>query len=163
MWHQFLQDMDIKKEYALIFIPSGSFSLIIDSVDVKLSLKKIFHHLRPSGIFVFEVETLQSLMQVGVWHGAMRRRSDDSMLVASSLPLMPIDNVGSSVVRYDLIDKGIILKTEVEYYQVRFYTVADMTNLLRKTGFKAIRSLRSYDLQAAPFDQDESIVFECTK
>ena len=163
-WQQFLQDINIKKQYALIFIPSGSFSLIIDMIHIKLSLQKIFEHLLPGGLFVFEVETPQSVSsQLGIWHGSMQTRHDGSIIIASSLSFAPVDNIGTSIGRYDLIDKGNLLKTEFEHYQLRLYTINTMLPLLQEVGFKTIRPLKSYDLDALPATNDESIVFECIK
>ena len=140
VWQQFLQDIDIKKQYALIFIPSGSFSLIIDIANIKLSLQKIFQHLLPGGVFVFEVETLQSLpTQLGIWHGSMQIKRDGSIIVASSLSFAPKNNIATFLVRYDLIDKGNLIKIEFEDYQIRLYTINTMIPLLQEVGFKTIR------------------------
>ena len=54
-------------------------------------------------------------------------------------------------------------ETEFEYYQLRLYTINNMMPLLQEAGFKMIRPLKPYNLNAIPAEDDESIVFECIK
>jgi len=164
VWQGLLQDIDIKKQYALIFIPSGSFGLIINTEQIKLSLQKIFQQLRPGGIFIFEIERESSTSeQFGLWHGSMQMRQDSKMIVASFLPLAPVDSIRTIIGRYDLVDKSILLKTEFEYYQIKHYTKDEMKLLLQEAGFKSVKTLKPYNLHERPSKDDESIIFECTK
>ena len=61
LYQQFIQEMALQKRYALIFIPSNSFGLIIDAEAAKSSLKILGDHLLPDGKLVFEIETVRGV------------------------------------------------------------------------------------------------------
>src|SRR4051812_297710 len=49
VWEGYLQDLDHDEKYDLIFIPSGSFGLILDLDSVKASLNRIHSSLTDQG------------------------------------------------------------------------------------------------------------------
>jgi len=49
-------------KYNLIFIPSGSFCLLTDQKQISQALKFISSWLAPNGKFIFEIETLKSIV-----------------------------------------------------------------------------------------------------
>jgi len=61
VWQGFLEDISQENEYELIFIPSGSFGLIIDENSALKCLHKIYNALKANGKIVFEVETLNAI------------------------------------------------------------------------------------------------------
>jgi len=71
VWKGFVEDLNRPEKYNFIFIPSGSFCLIIDPVQVDKSLKAIYDHLNDGGIFLFEAETMQAVPQVDIWRGSL--------------------------------------------------------------------------------------------
>jgi SAM-dependent methyltransferase len=66
VWKGFVEDLKRPEKYNLIFIPSGSFCLIIDPASVISSLKTLYHHLRDDGILLFEGETLKAVPTLDV-------------------------------------------------------------------------------------------------
>lgn len=66
VWKGFVEDLKRPEKYNLIFIPSGSFCLIIDPLQVEKSLKAIYDHLADGGIFLFEAQTLHAVPQAGI-------------------------------------------------------------------------------------------------
>ena len=71
VWKGFVEDLKRPEKYNLSFIPSCSFCLIINPVQVEKSLKAIYDHLAGGGIFLFEAETLQAAPEQGVWRGSI--------------------------------------------------------------------------------------------
>ena len=69
VWKGCIEDLKCPEKYNLIFIPSGSFCLIIDPAQVEKSLKAIYDHLTDGGIFLFESEILHAVPQSGIWRG----------------------------------------------------------------------------------------------
>jgi hypothetical protein len=79
------------------------------------------------------------------------------------LPL-PIENsIATVICRYELIDKTEILKTEMEYFQIKLYYPTEMDAILRDVGFSQIKRIAAYDYNSTPSAQDYTIVYECIK
>jgi len=165
VWQGFLQDLNLNRKYSLIFIPSGSFGLIIDIEEVKLSLAKILEHLENNGVFVFEVETLNlpPSSNLGIWDGCVQKKTNGEIIISSTLALPPNNQVETMVCRYDLVYKNSIVSTEIENFQVRLYDHNQMYNLLKSIGFSSVKMIKAFDPSKIPDELDAVIIYECRK
>jgi len=162
VWHGFLENLNSSHEYGLVFIPSGSFSLIIDPEFILLSLQKIYQSLKLGGLFVFEIETLlPSFGQFNVWRGLVEERVDGKKIVASFLDLPSKNNIASTLCKYELVDGYSVLKTEYEAMKLRLYEPSEMQGLLHQAGFKNIKIHK--DFGHSKVINNEVVVFECQK
>ena len=57
VWKGFVEDLKRPEKYSLIYIPSGSFCLIIDIEAIKSAIKTFYDHLSDDGVLLFEGET----------------------------------------------------------------------------------------------------------
>lgn len=164
VWEQFLEGVPTTKLYNLIFIPDSSFCLFLDPAHVKMCLQKIYSLLQEGGSFVFDLETVYAIPEAtGVWQGKAHKKPDDTIVICSTLPL-PIENsIATVICRYELIDKTEILKTEMEYFQIKLYYPTEMDAILRDVGFSQIKRVAAYDYNSTPSAQDYTIVYECIK
>ena len=164
VWYGFVQDLAQTQKYSLIFIPSGSFSLITERKDIQKSLKTIYDYLDDKGCFVFEVETQNSVpSELGIWRGSRWRMSDGKMILLSQLAILE-EEVCYSVGKYELLEGNTVIQTEIEEYQIRIYQDRTLLiGLLYSVGFKEVRMVKAFDRSAIPNETDESIVFECRK
>lgn len=166
LYSQFLNEMSLDKQYALIFIPCGSLGLITDKEELKVCLKNLFNHLLPNGKLVFEIETINGIPKnLGIWHGRMRTKSSDSKIIVSHLPTYDSETQTLQVLcRYDLVQNTQIMQTEIEEIHTHLYQHEEMDNLLEDTGFKDKNILRfkAYG-RAEPDENDAVIVYECIK
>jgi len=71
VWKGFFEDLKRPQKYNLIFIPSGSFCLILSITQEEKALKTIYDHLNNDGIFLFKAETLHAVPKQGVWRGSV--------------------------------------------------------------------------------------------
>jgi len=164
VWKQFLEGMPITKHYNLIFIPDSSFCLFIDPDHIIMCLQKIYSLLQPGGTFVFDLETVYAVpATTGIWSGKAHKKPDDTTIICSTLPLPIENNIATVICRYELIDKTEIIKTEMEYFQIKLYYPTEMDALLKKVGFSHIKRVAAYDHNNAPSAQDYTIVYECIK
>jgi len=164
VWQGVIQEVALKETYALIFIPSGSLGLIIDLREVKLCLKKFWEQLKKGGKLIFEVETLKAIPQkVGVWKGTVRQKANGQQILMSKLSLPLVDNVDTTMCRYELVEGHKVLKAEMEKFQVRLYDLKYMDGLLKEVGFKQIKCLKAFDYNKVSGIEDEVVVYECTK
>ena len=74
------------------------------------------------------------------------------------------DSVCYSIDRYELVDKGQIVQTEVEVFNVRLYDdPLVLTDMLKEIGFREIKVIKAVDRSIGPDEDDSSIVYECRK
>lgn len=164
LYSQFLQEMSLEKQFALIFIPSGSLGLITDVFQLKSCLKNFYDHLLPNGKLVFEIDTVHSVPKhLNIWHGAMHTKNDGSKILLSKLPIYDAaTQVLQSINRYESIQDNQVIHTELEDLRVRLYKHEELDNWLEDEGFKDIRHLKAYGL-SEPDGSDKTIVYECAK
>ena len=162
VWKGFVEDLQRPEKYNLIFIPSGSFCLIIDPVQVENSLKAIYDHLADGGIFLFEAETLQAVPEQGVWRGSLWPKLNGQKIILSQLATLQGD-ICTSLCKYELMEAGNITHTEIEELTVKIYRRDQLLEMLKTAGFKHIRTIKAFDQLSEPAKQDESVVYECRK
>lgn len=162
VWKGFVEDLTSSEKYNLIFIPSGSFCLIIDLEQVEQSLKTIYDHLSDDGVFLFEAETMQAVPQEGIWRGSLWPKPNGQKIILSQLSTMQ-DGICTSICKYELMEAGNIIHTEIEELRVKIYRQDQLLEMLKAAGFKHIKTIKAFDRSSAPTEQDESIVYECRK
>lgn len=163
VWEQFLQDINLDRRYELIFI-ADAFGLITDLGQAKLCLQKIYDHLVPGGKFLFDIEMIHSVPdQLGRWRGAVHHKPDGKMIVLSTLPMVPINQVYTVLCRYELVEQGQIVKTEIENIRIRLYEPDEMDSWLESIGFRNIRRLRAYSQTGSLSGDDTTVIYECMK
>lgn len=82
VWQGLVENLKIEEKYKLIFIPSGSFSLITDIEEIKNALKKFHNILTDDGVLVFEVETSKSIpTQTEIEYMKLRLYDDGNQLL----------------------------------------------------------------------------------
>lgn len=162
VWKGFTEDLKRPEKYSLIFIPSGSFCLIIDTEAIKSAIKTFYDHLSDDGVLLFEGETHKAVPPLNIWRGSKWNRSDGKMIMFSSCAALE-GNVCSSMGKYELIHHNSIIRTEIEELKVRIYEPSELIEILNGCGFKHIRTIKAFEHYAAPGNDDESIVYECRK
>jgi hypothetical protein len=162
VWKGFVEDLKRQDKYNLIFIPSGSFCLIIDTDLVRAALKTLYDHLNDDGILLFEAETPQAVPPLDVWRGSVWHKSNDQIIMLSQLATMK-GKVCRSIGKYELVHNNRIIHTEIEELKVRIYDPHELTEILKNCGFKNVHMAKAFDHTATPDKNDESIVYECRK
>ncbi|MBA3751209.1 class I SAM-dependent methyltransferase [Candidatus Dependentiae bacterium] len=164
VWHDFIDTVRTNLLYSLIFIPDSSFVLFLTNEEIIRSLQKLYSLLKPGGIFVFDVETIYAApSKIGLWQGKAHTRPDGSFILLNTLPLALEDDKATVICRYELCDKGSVIKTEIEYFKIKLYRPGEMMALLEKIGFSSIKEIKAFDPHKIPSAQDYTIVYECIK
>jgi SAM-dependent methyltransferase len=164
VWEQFLENVSEEKKYNLIFIPDSSFCLFLDENHIKICLQKIYNLLEEGGTFVFDLETIHATpARIGIWQGKSYTRHDGKHLLLNTLSLPMENNIATVLCRYELIDKTEIIKTEMEYFQIKLYHPTEMITLLEEIGFKNSKQIKAYAPNCEPSYGDFTIVYECKK
>ena len=168
---QFLHELSLPRRFGFMFIPRGSFGLIVDKQEASDSLQQLYEHLLPGGKLVLEIETPRAQPEPegtgswgARWSGGWVTRPDGAKIVLSVLSRQhhPDEQVHRQIMRYELFENGRLVETELEDFVVRYYELDDFQRLLDTAGFVGIRATRPYD-DAEPGDEDDTVVFECTR
>ena len=164
LYEQFLDRLELPRQYSLVMIPAGSFCLITDDLQIKESLRRIYALMLPGAKFVLEIELLTSKpTDLGLWGGRWVERSDGAKILISWLSHYDeAERISRNIHRYELIKDGQLLKTEYEDFDLRFYDPEEFRSLLEGAGFKEIKIFKAHQFRA-PDETDESIIFECSK
>jgi 2-polyprenyl-3-methyl-5-hydroxy-6-metoxy-1,4-benzoquinol methylase len=165
VYEQFLNELDLPKQYSLVFLPVGSLGLIIEEEPLKNTLKKIHEHMLPGGTFVFEVDTIEckptSFNQVTA---TIRDREDGAKIVMNAFT-QSFDSETSvlrSIHRYELYKDGKLLESELEDFRLKLYTKESITKLLEQCGFVNIQAFQPYT-NLPPFENSQEMVIECKR
>jgi SAM-dependent methyltransferase len=158
---QALQALTLERPPALVFIPSGSFGLLLDDELVAAALRRAYDLLAPGGTFLVEAERLQESQpsSSGNWGGRWVELADGSRLILSWLTQYSGSaNITTSVHRYELVKDGQLVSSEYEDFRVRSYGSDEFRRLLQNAGFDSIEALKPYE--RAPADEhDDAFVF----
>lgn len=162
---QSLQVLRCARAPKLMFVPSGSFGLLIEDEEAKLALRRAYEVLAPGGQLLVEAERLRPTPpdMSGTWGGRWVERGDGAKLVLSWLgQYSGAANVTTSLHRYELVKDGRLLATQWEEFRVRSYGAEEFRALLEGAGFERIDALKPYERSAAD-DSDDAIVFSARK
>ena len=53
---QSMQELDLGRQFALIFIADGTFAMLLEDADIGETLARVFNHLEPGGVLAFDFE-----------------------------------------------------------------------------------------------------------
>ena len=148
LYQQFLQELSLPRLYGFMFIPFGSFGLIVDRQDAADSLKRLYEHLLPGGKLVLDVETPRAASKPAEagswgarWGGGWVTRADGAKIVLSHLNTYDADDqLQKSIQTYELFRNGRLVETELEEFNIRFYERDEFQLLLEQTGFVGIEA-----------------------
>jgi len=162
LYQQFIQEMALQKRYALIFIPSSSFGLLIDPEAAKKCLKILAAHLLPGGKLLFEIETPRGipkdLGRSRKKHVTGKNGEKISLTTLSSYDKN--DQVLRTICNYELIRGDKTIQAETEDFRVRLYRHDEICGWLKEAGFSSISRYADYDRRPSNTD-DEMIICEC--
>jgi len=157
---QFLHEMSLDRQFGFVFIQDASFSLITDREQAQESLRRIRHHMAEGGRFIFGACVGKKAgAQSWPWGGRWVTRPDGATILGTGLGYYDVqDGVSRSIGRYELILDGKLIDTEFESFDLRYYDVADMVQMLRSAGFAEIETLKAH-AHRPPDEGDDEILF----
>lgn len=164
LYEQSVDCLDLPGRYHLVVIPASSFSLLTESARALESLRRLHAHMVAGAPLVLEVERfVPPPPQSEPWAGRWVERPDGARIVISWISRHePGGRVSRSLYRYELIEDGRLLETELEDFDLRSYEPAEFRALLGTAGFTVVREFSAPE-DIAYDGADGSLVFECVK
>jgi len=165
LYEQPLHQIDLPRLYGLIFICSGSFSLITDPDEIVTSLQKMHDCLSPGGKLVVEVQQLKDQPSSSwPWAGRWIILPNDERIIVSWLGNYDaVTQISRSMLKYEHVGQnGSLITTEFQPFDLRSYAIDEFGDLLAQAGFAEIRCFTPHGEQP-PNATDEEIVFEAIR
>ena len=162
LYKQRLNQLNLPRKYQLAMIPGGSFGLLTDPAEALESLRRIMASLVPGGLFVLDIDQLDSNPELvsGEGERSVKRPDGTKILLRTSATFNPDESISYGVNRYDLVKNGIVVQTEVETFNLRYYTPELFSKLLLEAGFTHIQ----YQVGFTPHEpQPDTLVFICQR
>jgi SAM-dependent methyltransferase len=152
LYQQAMQQLDLPRRYKTIYIPCGTFCLVIDRAEAWEALHRLHAHLEPGGQLVFNLfwpfsdgEPLSAKPLGGdnEWGPLWSHTQPDGSVIAQHLMRLRIDRAEQLLTakrRYQHIVNGQVAQEEVFDSNERWYYKHEMLLMLERAGF--------HDLQA---------------
>jgi hypothetical protein len=157
LYQQYIEQMELPRQYALIFIPDRSFSHIYDKNVAQVCLHTLASHIVQGGRFVVEIKTPPKEGEFGApgqTEFSVEDRADGSTVFSTSVWG---NREGGRVIRnwskFERYVQGSLIETEIFDYNERFYDRDEFMDMLAAAGFVNLTTMRAYD-GAEPQEHD---------
>lgn len=159
------QSMRLPRQYEAVIISFGSFMLLEDRADAVKALENFARHLSPGGrLFVdLELPSLADFRNGEKRHVQTVQCPDGSgITVEEAITCDLLEQVNSSLLRYDRVRDGRVVETELQRLPVRWYGKHEFTSLLKQTGFTEIELCADYREDSEPTRESTHLCFSAT-
>lgn len=162
IWKSSIESVNLNKIYNLIFIPCGSIGVITDLVIMEDILRNFYNHLIKNGKLVFELETINSLPERGVWRDNKALLPDNKTIVCRNFITLRND-ICRSLAKYELRGNNKVINSETESFEIRIYNDEKIIkDILYKIGFKKVNVFKSF-YKERRLENNKIFIYECVK
>lgn len=144
LYCQDMRTMSLPKKYRTIFIPCGSFMLVLDHEEAKQTMRRFYDHLEPEGILAFTLFDMfgpEPDIQLGKWVFRWRTPLPDGSEMDVSFYAESIDHI-EQVYRgqrhYQVKKDGQLVREQFLDDTFRWYSPNEIRLLLELTGFELL-------------------------
>lgn len=144
LYQEDLTNLKLSQKYESIIMPTGSFSLLARD-RVKEVLRSFYQHLEEDGKFIVDLELPAEFIPNSV--SISQFPIDDNFGILFTSTSQKIDwhqQKTSFIHRYDLLEKGKILQTELSNFVLYWYGIEEFKLLLECAGFSSIECQSGY-------------------
>lgn len=151
LYHQSMQELVLPRKYRTIYIPCGTFCLIIDRAQAFEALRRFYAYLEQGGVLIFNLfwpfgdgEALSKKPLGGwkKWGKLWDYPQPDGSLMMQSLMRTSFNRVEQFFTakrRYQLVRDGNLISEEVFDANERWYYKHEMVMMLEIVGFTEIQ------------------------
>ena len=139
LFEQHLEQLELRRTYAVVFCAGGSFGLIADLEVAAEALERMHRHIEPRGVLLLEIETPKSANRGGLWGGRFWRREDGAFITLRGNLRAVDEYLEEGVGIYELFVDGRLEATELNEWTRRFWTSDGISAALSAAGFRDIQ------------------------
>ncbi|MDX1995255.1 MAG: class I SAM-dependent methyltransferase [bacterium] len=156
LYQQGMQALDLPRQYQTIFVPCGSFCLVIDRAEAQETLRRFHAHLLPGGTLLFNLfwqfgygEPLsdQPPVPIGEWRPLHQQTLPDGRRMEQTLRRDSVDRWNQVMYasrRYQLFDGDALVAEEIFPANERWYFQYELLAMLQEAGFHSIQIKGDY-------------------
>lgn len=167
LYQRTMQELDLPRDYRTIFVPCGSFQLVVDRAEAFEALRRFHGHLEPGGTLILTVFNRWREMtaeRMGKWvlrHRESLRDGTELVKHARVESQNLLDQTLAVTVRYRRERDGLIVEEQMCPTTERWYFVHELTLMLEAVGFHDIRVTGNYT-DDPPTDEADVLAFFAT-
>ncbi len=163
---QLMQDLELPRRYACIYIPFCSFQLVLDRAHALEALRRFHAHLAPGGkLLVTDYIPWSDLHADHTWklrRVAVRPSDGATVMMHEATACDRHAQIQTDWVRYEVYQRGALTETHLRTLRMRWYHPYEFELLAERAGFRDVRTYGDYTDEPA-HDGHTSIVFEAWK
>jgi SAM-dependent methyltransferase len=154
LYNQAMQHLDLPRRYRTIYIPCGSFMLVMDRAEADEALVRFRDHLRPGGTLAFNIylpdfdhSTVKAAELPGPWQPRAENHNPDGTMLKVFRRAMSVDLADQRATeerRLELWRGEELLKQELRAGQERWYGKHEMLLMLERAGFRDVQVKGDY-------------------
>jgi SAM-dependent methyltransferase len=148
-----IRDMDLGVRFDVVLMMFAVLCYCHDDRDVLGALDTAHRHLKPGGLFLFDVWNGAAVLADRPKHRRLAVEDSATRIVRETRPRLDLERRICQV-RFDLQreDAAGRVETVTEEHKVRYFFALELEDLLRRSGFELIR-LRGFPDDGAPPDE----------
>jgi SAM-dependent methyltransferase len=148
------------KYYDFIFIPSGSFSLIINHKDIINNLNILRDLCKNNGRIVIELEITNNINNGKKYYMNKTVKDKNFEISFSYKTIDERENIIYSICKYELFKKGKNIKTEEDPFNIKYYLPNEFEAYLKETDMKIQNKYINYNKEKYIGQETEKIIYE---
>lgn len=166
LYNQPMQDFKIPKTFGLIISGTGNLSLLIHDKDINSTFNCVRNHLKPGGLFVFEFEQVPEDKKKwkNQWSGNWFQGANGAVYthrqIFKDLPDNP--NIWECFLIIEKYIDGKLIETEGNQRVGRHFTVEEVVQFLKQTGFVDIKAT-NWQSNSPPSKDAHMVTVKCRK
>jgi SAM-dependent methyltransferase len=162
-WQARFEDFRVPAPVAAIVLPAGSFELITDVAIARAVLRRFHDHLMPGGRLILDLDPAEEVLaEFGPEREWRTVEGDRLRLSAERLAVDRHAQTVSTALLYRHERAGWLVAEEHQLFDLRWWTVAELTAALEAAGFADVVASDAYRLGRAP-GQGEVITLEARR
>lgn len=171
LYEQPMQELDVPGDFATIYIPCGSFVVVMDRQQALQTLRRCYDHLRPGGTLAFNIflpdeEYFVDLDFPRPWQPKAEKQLPRGRQLHIDYRLTgtdPVEQIWMEERRYRLFDGAELLQEEVHGGQGRWYYRNELLCMLQMAGFEEVRVTGDYTDETFGPQHEATMVFRARR
>jgi hypothetical protein len=161
---QTFEGFSYSQRFAAVIIPAGSFQLVTDTTSAITVLRRFYDYLIPGAKLFLDLDAIGSFF--GPTGSVRSWKTENGDLLTLSDHRVETDYIAQTTLahlRYELWQDGNLVKSELDFFKLRWWGVEELSMALQRTGFVDVVVSGNYLHGKAPRKDDEIISFEARR
>jgi ubiquinone/menaquinone biosynthesis C-methylase UbiE len=153
LYMQLMEELDIRRKYQTIFVPSYSFQLITEPSHAIEALRRFHHHLQPGGLLAVPFMIISGYQQKEWRFLVEKKRPEDGLIIRRSekASFDTETQLQSTENKFELVKDDEVIRTEIiaQSPATRNYVLPEAIELVKEAGFSAVKAVSGYSDEPA--------------